>query len=257
MIDRVFQKNDSYAEEFFKYVGAHDVHSFDNSNYEGAMDIHDLNSSVPPRYHGKYTVVCDGGSLEHVFNFPMAIKNCMEMVAVGGHFLGITPANNFMGHGFYQFSPELFCSVFNRDNGFELIRLIAFEDRANAEWYSVRSPSSIDGRVTLTNSRPVYLLVIAKRIEAIPPLTSMPQQSDYVSAWTSRASDGEAPSARPGEGLRSRILETAKRTAPRSIKRIAKGFVQSYHRHWHGGFDPRFFQPIERAGDSRIQERPH
>jgi len=45
---------------------------------------------------GAYTTVIDGGSLEHVFNFPQAIANCMNMVAVGGHFIGLSPANNFL-----------------------------------------------------------------------------------------------------------------------------------------------------------------
>ena len=66
----------------------------------------------------KFSVVIDGGTLEHVFNFPVAIKNCMQMLDVGGHFFVHTMANNFMGHGFYQFSPELFYRVFSPENGF-------------------------------------------------------------------------------------------------------------------------------------------
>ena len=66
----------------------------------------------------KYTLVIDGGCLEHIFNFPVAIKNCMEMLQEGGHFIGITPANNLMGHGFYQFSPELYFRIFSKENGF-------------------------------------------------------------------------------------------------------------------------------------------
>jgi 2-polyprenyl-3-methyl-5-hydroxy-6-metoxy-1,4-benzoquinol methylase len=54
--------------------------------------------------------VFDGGTLEHIFDYPTAIKNCMKMVKPGGHLLLTTPANNWFGHGFYQFSPELFYS---------------------------------------------------------------------------------------------------------------------------------------------------
>jgi hypothetical protein len=32
----------------------------------------------------------------------------------------VTPANNQMGHGFYQFSPELFFRVFSQENGYLL-----------------------------------------------------------------------------------------------------------------------------------------
>ena len=53
----------------------------------------------------------DSGSLEHVFNISQALRNCLEMVESGGHFISIGPANNAMGHGFYQFSPELYFRI--------------------------------------------------------------------------------------------------------------------------------------------------
>jgi hypothetical protein len=243
IIERIFTEDKPYAEEFFRSLGAKDVHSFDNSDYEGATHVHDLNKNIPEQYKQQYSVVCDGGSLEHIFNFPTAIKNCMEMVQVGGHYLGITPANNFMGHGFYQFSPELFYSIFTVGNGYELVRLIAFEDNPKAQWYSVKSPDSANGRVTLTNSRPVYLLVIAKRIEKIIPLQSMPQQSDYISAWSSHNGDVDTPLTKQGNGVGKRniLLATAIRYTPQSIKRIVK-LLLGYDR-----FNPRFFQPIRRT----------
>src|SRR5262249_7595053 len=77
IIKRIFTADNGYAEEFFRSLGAKDVHSFDNSNYEGATHVHDLNKNIPEQYKQQYSVVCDGGSLEHIFNFPMAIKNCM------------------------------------------------------------------------------------------------------------------------------------------------------------------------------------
>ena len=60
-----------------------------------------MNEAIPDSLKGKFSCVLDGGTLEHVFNFPQAIKNAMEIVAIGGHFLGVVPANNFSGHGFY------------------------------------------------------------------------------------------------------------------------------------------------------------
>ena len=107
-----------------------------------------MNKEVPPSLKGQYSMVLDGGTLEHVFNFPVAIKNCMEMLRVGGHYIGITPTNNFMGHGFYQFSPELYCSIFTRENGFELVSVVAFEDTARAAWYSCADycPNSRDAK---------------------------------------------------------------------------------------------------------------
>src|SRR4029079_542898 len=105
-IDQVNFK-DEYSEPLFEILGAKNVQSMDFSSYENASIIHDLNNPVPKDLHKKFTCVVDGGTLEHIFNFPVAIKSCMQMLSVGGHFIGISPVNNQMGHGFYQFSPEL------------------------------------------------------------------------------------------------------------------------------------------------------
>ena len=46
-IKRIFHKYERYAEEFFRTVGAEDVDSFDNSDYERATCIHDMNQVIP------------------------------------------------------------------------------------------------------------------------------------------------------------------------------------------------------------------
>jgi hypothetical protein len=78
----------------------------DASPYEGADTIHDMNTPVPEAWHGRYDVVIDSGSLEDIFNFPVAIANLANMLRVGGTIFVTTPANNLMRHGFYQFSPD-------------------------------------------------------------------------------------------------------------------------------------------------------
>ncbi|WP_051358088.1 hypothetical protein [Rubidibacter lacunae] len=106
-----------------KFLGAESIDSFDYSGYEGATCEHDFNQPISEDYHARYTVAIDGGTLEHVFNFPVAIANCMRMVEVGGHYLGLTPSNNLMGHGFYQFSPELYFRVLSPENGFSIEKM--------------------------------------------------------------------------------------------------------------------------------------
>jgi 2-polyprenyl-3-methyl-5-hydroxy-6-metoxy-1,4-benzoquinol methylase len=76
------------------------VSSIDASDYENATYVHDLNVPIPDHLKGQFDLVDDGGTLEHVFNFPVALRNCMEMVKVGGHLLLNVPTNNFVGHGF-------------------------------------------------------------------------------------------------------------------------------------------------------------
>ena len=224
---RIIGKGNGYADEFLRWIGAETVHSLDNSTYEGATHVCDLNTPIAEGMKGQYSVVLDGGSLEHVFNFPQAIKNCLEMVRVGGHFLAISPTNNFMGHGFYQFSPELFFSVLSPDNGYELVGMMALEDRPRSQWYTVMAPTAVKSRVTLINKRPTHLLVIAKRVRAISPFESMPQQSDYVSVWS--------------EGLRGRHPLGA------GLKRFVPGWIRRALRS-RPGFNRRHYRRMEPRG---------
>ena len=172
-----------YCERFLYRCGAKKIVSFDNSAYEGATVIHDMNEPVASEFECKFDCVIDSGTLEHVFNFPVAIRNCMKMVKIGGHFLSIAPCNNFMGHGFYQFSPELFYGVFSEKNGYVIERMFIFEARPSATWYVVANPSTIGRRVELTNSVMTYLLVQARRIKVVDLSDITPQQSDYMVLW--------------------------------------------------------------------------
>ena len=118
-----------------------DTISIDASAYENATMVHDMNLPVGDELKQKFSVVIDGGTLEHVFNFPTAIRNCMEMLKVGGHFFAHTMANNFMGHGFYQFSPELFYRVFSPENGFRDASRRAVRISASASRNGTRPPT--------------------------------------------------------------------------------------------------------------------
>ena len=175
-----------YADDLFHGLGATTVDVMDASDYEGANVISDLNSPVASHLLGSYDCVFDGGALEHVFNFPVALKNCMEMVKVGGYFITITPTNNYSGHGFYQFSPELLYAALSSANGFSVERLLfVCRDR----WYSIRKPEDVKSRVELITDEPTLLFASAKRCEQKPIFSDWPQQSDYVQMWNARESD--------------------------------------------------------------------
>lgn len=233
-IERIFSASGPFADEYLRFIGAEEVHSMDYSGHEGATHVHDMNQPIPDGLKNQYSVVIDGGSLEHIFNLPTALRNCMEMTAVGGHFISITPANNFLGHGFYQFSPELFFSALSEDNGFEVVRVIAFENRRNARWFAAKDPRVIKRRVTLTNSTPTYLLVLARRVAARPIFALPPQQSDYLADWE-RAKLHKEKAARGmlGQWLKHRLYKPLER----AVKKVLRVFFQA--------FNPRFFEPVK------------
>jgi hypothetical protein len=214
---------DGYSDAFLRHLGAKELTAIDASSYEGASIIHDLNRPIDRSLVQRYSVVIDGGTLEHIFDFASAIRNCMEMLEVGGHFFCHTMANNFLGHGFYQFSPELFYRVFSPENGFRVLRMIAFESMiGRPKWYQPADPQLIGERVELVNTRPTYLLVHAQRIADVPLFASAPCQADYSRHW----SLGEAPSY-AGSGLRSRIHRWGK-SKNDLLMRWLPGFAYDY-----------------------------
>jgi SAM-dependent methyltransferase len=193
---------DAYSDPFFwEFLRASTLESMDASAFEGATVLHDLNSRVPARHEQSFDAVIDSGTLEHVFNFPVALANCMRMLRVGGRLFVFTNGNNFMGHGFYQFSPELFYRALSCDTGFEVEQMLAVEYRfIGAEfgslrpWYSVADPDVVRRRVMVTNEHPLGLLVRAKKTEhRAEPFERYPLQSDYVRAWGSAGGREQRP----------------------------------------------------------------
>jgi len=183
----------AWCDGFFRdFLKAQEIHSIDYSHYEGADLVHDMNLALPPQHNLTFDVVIDSGSLEHVFNFPVAIANCMNLVRTGGSLFLFTPANNHCGHGFYQFSPELMFRIFQPENGFELVQLIlephAFpgvelSDPGNQ--YRVADPATVGTRVGLVTSCPVMMMVHARKTQHVVPFQTPPLQSDYATKWNS------------------------------------------------------------------------
>lgn len=227
--DAPAQSHPRFADAFFQALGAGRIDSMDADAYQESTLVHDMNLPIPPGLHRQYDCVVDGGTLEHIFAFPTAIRNCMEMVRVGGHLILLTPANNFFGHGFYQFSPELFFRVLSPENGFRVERMVAIETEAldHQAWggvasyeehsrpYSVLDPAVTGKRGALQNSRPVLLYVQARRQAAVPIFAKAPQQSDYVTLWHE---SGQGLSPQSPAGLMKALRERLKGIVPPSLK---------------------------------------
>jgi hypothetical protein len=206
-----------FADDVLRLLGADSVESMDFSSYEGASIVHDLNQPVPKELHGQFDLVFDGGTLEHVFNFPTSIRNSMELVRVGGRFVTATTGNNFCGHGFYQFSPELFFRVFSPENGFSVLEMYMAEQGGRTR--RVMDPAEVKSRVELCNSRPAFLLVHARRDAAVELFTRTPQQSDYVASWMGRRDGG--PARTPAAWKLWPVMQPLRRMKMRLNERLA------------------------------------
>ena len=202
-LSKKFKKNNStaisshryrtYADDFFyDFLGVEKLDIIDFSDYEGAEIIHDLNKPINENMHEKYDAIIDGGSLEHIFNFPMAISNCMNMLKPGGSMFIFSMTNNHCGHGFYQFSPELFFRIFEEKNGFTIKKVILSEHRYpgaelsnKSQCYEIMDPKNYGKRLNIVNSKPLGILVYAKKNITKNIFENFPLQSDYIKSWSS------------------------------------------------------------------------
>jgi hypothetical protein len=218
-----------YFDGFFgAALGAREVTALDRSAFEGAGLQHDLNESFPPSLSAQFDLVVDGGTLEHIFNVPVALASCMRALAVGGRFFGANPANNLLGHGFYQFGPELYFRVFSAENGFEL-ELIELQESLypsaelafSRKRYAVNDPAHVGCRVQLVSPRAAILRVIALKVAPRDPFATWPQQSDYVDRWSRTEMDAKRPQDRS-----TTVRAWVRAVLPRRVRAHVDGWRQ-------------------------------
>jgi hypothetical protein len=101
---------------FFDHLGLESM-ALDVSDYEDAEIVHDLNVPIGDELRGRFGLVIDGGTLEHVFDIRTAFANVAELAAPGGRVIHMTPCNNYVNHGFWQVSPTSFFDFYEA-NGF-------------------------------------------------------------------------------------------------------------------------------------------
>jgi len=224
---RGHQPGDYFDEFYADVLGARELMALDHSAFEGARLQHDLNDELPSELSGQFDLVIDGGTLEHVFNVPVALASCMRALAVGGRFFGVNPANNLMGHGFYQFGPELYYRTFSAENGFQLELIELQESRYpsvelafSRKRYTVTDPQRVGRRVQLVSPRPAVLRVIALKVDEREPFATWPQQSDYVTRWS------ESETAGAQRHVRSSIRAWVRAVLPRRVRAHVEGWRQ-------------------------------
>jgi len=115
------------VEDVFKEFGYRRVDSIDVSDFEGCSIVHDLNQPVPDALHQTFNCVFDGGTLEHVFDVKTALFNTHNLLKPGGLVVHFLPVNNWINHGFYQFSPTLLYGFYEQ-NGYKITRMVLSTD---------------------------------------------------------------------------------------------------------------------------------
>jgi hypothetical protein len=201
--DLDYKLGDYCEQVLINFFGSSAVHSFDNSDYENATYMHDFNEPLPENHHGKYDTVIDAGSLEHIYDVRTAVENFEKMLRPGGRIIHINPANNFCGHGFYQFSPEFFYSTYSSDSGFANTEVYIARISNLRHWFKVKKPT--DGkRVEISSTLPIVNLVWSQKVDDARLEPSI-QQSDYLHLWRAEL-EGSLSSIDRSTGVIRRIL---------------------------------------------------
>jgi len=99
----------------------------------------DLNEPLPAIFQNQFDVVLDGGTIEHCYNAPQAMKSCAEAVKIGGILNNGNPLFS-LNHGFYNFSP-IFYTRFFEVNGFSLLEMYCSQ-HVNGRLNSFLMPAS-------------------------------------------------------------------------------------------------------------------
>src|SRR2546427_2051474 len=73
-----------HAATFFRALGLVGYEDLDFSEAEGPTLVHDLNEPVPPTWHGRFGLIVDAGTIEHVFDMRTVMTNIVNLLAVGG-----------------------------------------------------------------------------------------------------------------------------------------------------------------------------
>ncbi|MBE2992945.1 class I SAM-dependent methyltransferase [Sphingomonas sp. CFBP 13603] len=180
-----------YADDLIrKKMGASSVSSIDNSDYEGASYIENLNDDI--KLKKQFDTVIDFGTSEHIFDIGQAFKNAIKLCKKGGRIIHSLPSNSECGHGFYQISPELFFSLYSERNGFRDTIVYVADLMNESSWYAVTAPSG--GQRAMANSlSATYILCVTEKFADTESISV--QQSDYVQAWKDGSSVRRGQSA--------------------------------------------------------------
>jgi len=194
-------QSDSYAETMFEKLGLGSAETMDYSDYEFSQDtgfvghLQDLSEPVPEEFHGKFDFIYDGGTLEHVFNVPVALENIFNMLTPNGRFVGVNPFNGWPGHGLYQFSPELVYSFWARKAGCKVVNCYAMHEKPNGYFKRMVDPATLSGRSKIGRRyllwRPVprgriHLYYEIKKTGSTVSSESV-MQTSYAKRWASES----------------------------------------------------------------------
>ena len=161
------------------HLKAKSVDSIDNSSFEGASIIHDMNTELI-NIDKQYDTILDIGTSEHIFNINQNLINISKLCKKGGRIIHFLPANNQCGHGFWQFSPEMFFNLYSKINGYQSTKLYLIDEYDYKNFWEIKQGPKNE-RLELNSTSPLYIFV--STIKILENVSHKAQQSDYDYIW--------------------------------------------------------------------------
>lgn len=95
------------------------IDSLDITNEEGANITWNMNDDISlggfSNLKSTYDIIFEGGTMEHVSNTNMYLKNIFYLLKPGGKYISQVPSAGLAEHGFYQFSPTFIIDLANKN----------------------------------------------------------------------------------------------------------------------------------------------
>ncbi len=124
-------KDDSLvpAREFFEAIGISEMTNIDIPGSEHAPDlIHDLNRPFPPTLIGRFGLVVDPATTEHVFDVRAGLTNIVRALDIGGSVIHFVPIYSYNG-GYFSINPSVLHDFYGANGFSDLRSYIVMYDR--------------------------------------------------------------------------------------------------------------------------------
>jgi SAM-dependent methyltransferase len=176
--DDLFQE-DGFCETYLATIGWPKLESLDFSDIEGADYIHDLGEPVGDALTGKFDLIYDGGTTEHVFDIAQSFRNIAAMLQDDGIFVSCVGADGWFGHGFYQIGPDIPWRYWHHALGYEMLGCWTISRRGTERPREIPDPTEQRRGAAQRYDKPQFIFyVVRKKKRDGPPGPVI--QSHYV-----------------------------------------------------------------------------
>jgi hypothetical protein len=196
-----------HARTFFGMMGIAEYFDMDKFELDSPRILHDLNTPVPEDLCGRFNLLIDSGTIEHIFDVRQVMENIIRMCRESGWVVHVTPSSNWVDHGFYSFSPCFFYD-FYQANGFG--EFTCYVLQLNPDNFYEPSPYfeysyGMDVGGLIEPGRQVMVFFAAKKLRPSAALV-VPTQGVYDSGAARERPAPPAPGGRPHVSLIESLL---------------------------------------------------